>query len=78
MVSPSLKIKILRHVFFNVMNDNPVFLEEPELLMEMTSKLDTQIYLPETFPITQGETADKFYLIAKGELTIWIQDLRKE
>lgn len=47
MISPSLKLIVLSHIFHSVMHEKTIFKNNPDLINYITSKLDTKIYQPE-------------------------------
>ena len=67
MISPSLKERVLKHLFSSVLLCNPVFMNNLSCVEFVTRKLDTHILLPEFSVINQGEKGDNLNFISKGE-----------
>lgn len=74
MISPSLRHRVLKHMFSSTLILNPVFNNNMELIDFMSKRFDTQILLPEHSVITQGEQGDDLYAIAKGECKVSVTD----
>lgn len=67
MLSPSLKQKVIRHIFYDTILKNAVFKGQTEVVKVLIPDLDIKLFLPEDKIIRQGEDADSMYFIAKGE-----------
>ena len=67
MISPSLRQKVLKHIFGDILESNPVFCRNPYLIDFVIKRLFTNIFLPEFSVVTQGEKGDTMYFISKGE-----------
>jgi len=76
MISPSLKEKVLNHLFKKVLLSNPIFLNNDSWVEYVTRKLDTSILLPEFNIINQGEKGESLYFISKGEWVVYVTDHR--
>lgn len=74
MISPSLKERVLKHIFSDILKKNELFGENESLVKFVTRKLDTRILLPEYSVINQGEKGENLYFIAKGECTVAVTD----
>lgn len=67
-ISPSLRLEVTRHIFSMIVDQNPIFGKNEELIDYLVKFLTTCLYLPEDSIITQGETADNLYFLARGEV----------
>lgn len=67
MISPSLRHRVLKHMFSNTLVTNKVFGGNIEMIEFMSKRFETQILLPEFSIIQQGEAGNDLYAIAKGE-----------
>ena len=76
MISPSLRHRVLKHIFSDALITNPVFNNKIEMIEFMSKRFVTQIMLPEQTIITQGEKGDDLYCIAKGECSVHVTDQR--
>lgn len=74
MISPSLKQRVLKHLFSGVLMKNPVFLNNENCIDYVTRKLDTRILLPEFNIVNQGEKGENMYIISKGECVVHVTD----
>ena len=66
LISPSLKEKVIKYIFSEVLRENPIFKDNDELIDYLTRKLNTKVYQPEEQIVSQGDDGDKVYFIAKG------------
>ena len=78
LVSPSLKQKIIKHIFSEALKDNPIFKNRPWLINSLTLRLATKIYQPEEEVVRQGENTTDVYFIAKGGCEVSIQDANNQ
>jgi len=54
---------------------NPIFSEGKQNLIELIiNDITPQLYLPEDSIIRQGQHGEILYLIAKGDVTVWVKD----
>jgi CRP-like cAMP-binding protein len=74
MISPSLKQRVLKHLFYTVLMSNHVFLRNESWVEFVTRKLDTLILLPEYSIVIQGEKGENLYIISKGECVVHVTD----
>jgi hypothetical protein len=74
LVSPSLKEKAIKHIFSEVLRENPIFEGNDQLIDYLTRKLITKIYQPEEQIVSQGEIGEKIYFIAKGGSNVTIRN----
>jgi CRP-like cAMP-binding protein len=74
LVSPSLKEKAIKHIFSEVLRENPIFEGNDQLIDYLTRKLITKIYQPEEQIVSQGDVGDKIYFIAKGGGNVTIRN----
>ena len=74
LVSPSIKEKIIKHIFFQVLKDSEVFKGNEGLVDSLTKKLVTKIYQPEENIITQGEEGTQLFFIARGGCNVYIRN----
>lgn len=78
MISPSLRQKVLRHIFKEILEKNPVFGKNKYLIDFVIKRLYTNIFLPEFSVCTQGEKGDSMYFISKGECNVTVTDHKGE
>lgn len=74
MISPSLRQKVLKHIFNDVLHKNPVLCKNTYLIEFVIKNLNTNIFLPEYSVVTQGEKGDSMYFISKGEWEVTVTD----
>lgn len=74
MISPSLRQKVLKHIFADILYANPVFCTNNYLIEFVIQNLNTNIFLPEYSVVTQGEKGDAMYFISKGECEVTVVD----
>ena len=74
LVSPSIKEKIIKHIFSQVLKDSEVFKGNEGLVDSLTRKLVTKIYQPEENIITQGEEGSQLFFIARGGCNVYIRN----
>ena len=72
MISPTLRIEVIRHVFLMGINQNPVF--ENEWIDYILRYLEPEMHWPEDIIINQGDPSDWMYFLAKGEVEILVLD----
>ena len=65
-VSPSIKEKVIKHIFSQVLREGEIFKSNDSLIDSLTRKLITKIYQPEEHIINQGEEGSQVYFIARG------------
>jgi CRP-like cAMP-binding protein len=78
MVSPSLRLKVTKHLFSKAIVNNPIFDGNLELVDFIVLRLLTLLYLPEDLIIRQGEQGSSLYFLAKGECEVWVRDELKK
>jgi len=78
MISPSLKLIVLGHIFHSVMHEKTIFKNNPDLINYVTSHLDTKIYQPEMTILNQGEEAKNLYFIARGNCNVYVRLLHRK
>ena len=72
LISPTLRLEVTRHIFSVVVRDNSIFTwEQHDLIIQF---LWLQLYWPEDVIINQGDFSERMYLLAKGEVDIFITD----
>eukprot|EP00347_Sterkiella_histriomuscorum_P001244 403372776 len=76
-LSPSLKNAVTRYIFSIVINQNEIFSSKESLVEFIVHKIILQMQLPEQIVIQQGEKADSFYFLAKGDCEIFVKDEKK-
>ena len=74
LISPSLREKVIKHIFSKVLKENEIFKDNDDLIDYLTRKLQTKIYQPEEGIVGQGEEGDKIYFIAKGGCNVHIRN----
>ena len=75
LISPSLRMEIIRHMFGGVLRMNSVFMEQSNGVIDfIIGNLDTLVYFPDDQIVFQGETADQMYFINKGDCEVSILD----
>lgn len=74
LISPSLRLEVTRHIFSEIVIQNPIFSGDEKLIDYLVKYLITCLYLPEDIIITQGDIADDLYFLARGEVQIFIID----
>lgn len=78
MVSPSLKERVLNHLFKEILSKNPVFASQESWVKYVTRKLETKILLPEYNIVTQGEKGEDLFIISKGEWNVFVTDHKSQ
>ena len=78
LISPSLKEKVIRHIFTEALKDNEIFNSRPSLMESLTRRLSTKIYQPEEEVVRQGEDTKEVYFIAKGGCGVFILDANNQ
>lgn len=78
LIPPSLREVVIKIIFESLLKDKYAFMDNPLCIEYLTRKMDTKIYMPEEYIITQGEQANDLYFIAKGECHVFVKDRRKE
>jgi CRP-like cAMP-binding protein len=73
MLSPGIKLEVSMTLFRGMLNLNPFFSNQPELIEFLIINLTTTLSKPETSVIRRGETADCMYFIASGSVKIVTQ-----
>ena len=74
LISPSLKEKVIKEIFSDVLSKNKIFKGHDQLIDSLTRKLQTKIYQPEEHIINQGEDADKIYFISNGGAIVYVRN----
>ena len=73
-VSPSIKEKVIKHIFSQVLREGEIFKSNDSLIDSLTRKLITKIYQPEEHIINQGEEGSQVYFIARGGWNVYIRN----
>ena len=74
MISPGLRIEVIKHIFSKVLQKNEVFRVDKVLIRFVTDNLETQIHLPDKFVIRIGEEPNGMYFISSGILDVKVKD----
>ena len=74
LISPSIKEKVIKHIFSKVLKQSEIFKDRDSLIENLTRKLVTKIFQPEEHIVSQGEEGDKIYFIAKGGCNVYIRN----
>lgn len=74
MISPSLRQKVMKHIFYDILLDNEVMCKNTYLIDFLIKRLNTHIFLPEFNVVTQGEHGSEMYFISKGECEVTVTD----
>jgi CRP-like cAMP-binding protein len=74
MISPSLRQKVLKHIFYDILLNNSVLCRNDYLIDFLIKRLNTHIFLPEFSVVTQGEHGNQMYFISKGECEVTVTD----
>jgi len=74
MISPSLRQKVLKHIFSDVLHINPAFCKNTYLIDFVIERLNTNIFLPEYSVVTQGENGEMMFIISKGQCEVTVTD----
>jgi len=72
MLSPSLKTLVMRHIFINTFNENPVFSGETELIDFYIKDIVPYMRQPDDVIMEQGNYPNNFYFIAQGQCQVKI------
>jgi len=51
MISPSLRVAVVKHIFHTLITDSEVFKGQEDVINFITRKMETKIYLPEAYII---------------------------
>lgn len=74
LVSPSIKERVIKEIFSDVLGKNKIFKNRDQLVDLVTRKLITKIYQPEEIIINQGEDGDKIFFISNGGSNVYVRD----
>ena len=74
LISPSLKERVIKHIFFTVLSETELFRGRNLLIETLTRKLVTQTWKPEEIIINQGDDPDHLYLIARGGCNVYVRN----
>lgn len=73
-VSPSIKEKVIKEIFEDVLSKNKIFKGRDNLVDSVSRKLVTKIFQPEEIILNQGEDGDKIYFIASGGSNVYVRN----
>ena len=74
MLSPSLKQRVVRHIFYDTILKTSVFEGNHEILKELLPDLTIRLFMPEDKIIRQSEDPEGMFFIAKGECDVFVTD----
>jgi hypothetical protein len=74
MISPSLRHRVLKHMFSDTLITNQVFNRNLEMVEFVSKRFESLIVLPEYMVIQQGEQGNDLYAVAKGECSVLVTD----
>jgi CRP-like cAMP-binding protein len=78
MISPSLRIEIVRWIFSKIINENPIFGCRNDLIDQVLLIISTVSFLPEQSIILQGNDANELYFLFQGECEVLVNDENSE
>ncbi len=76
MISPSLRMEVVKHMFLTVVDTNK-YLFSKELVEFISRYLRVQIFMPEAQVVSEGDSGDTLFFLSKGECEVLIKDERK-
>ena len=74
MISPSLKVEVIKHIFSKVLAKSDIFSEDKDLIKYTTDRLETEIHLPDKYVVVQGQVSNGLYFISNGILEIRVKN----
>lgn len=80
LLNPSLKQEVMRNIFLNACEANPIFAERDNLVNiedQLISDIHPELCQPEDFICNQGTKAERFYFISKGSCEVIVTDHMK-
>lgn len=72
MISPSLRMQVVKHMFMKVYKSN-----NTGLVNFISRYLQVRIFMPEAQIISEGDQGDTLYFLSKGDCEVLIKDERK-
>ena len=77
MLSPSLKQRVLGHVFKDSIMINPVFRNSSDVADTILNHLTIKLFMPEEVIVRQFEHPDSMYFISNGQCDVYVTDSSK-
>ena len=74
LISPSLKERVIKHIFSTVLSETEMFKGRDLLIESLTRKLQTKTCQPEEIIINQGDDPDNLYFIARGGCNVYVRN----
>lgn len=74
LISPSLREKVIKHIFSECIKENDIFKDNEVLIDNLTRKLYTKTYVPEELIVNQGDEGDNIYFIGQGGCHVMIRN----
>ena len=74
LISPSLKERVIKHIFSTVLSETEMFKGRNLLIESLTRKLQTNTCQPEEIIINQGGDPDNLYFIARGGCNVYVRN----
>ena len=79
MVSPSLRMDIIRNIFSKIIGQNSIFGgSNDDLVDTVLLSISTDSFPPEASIIKQNDEADNLYFLSEGELEVMVNDENNE
>jgi CRP-like cAMP-binding protein len=75
-LSPSLKIDVLQHIFISAFKRHDIFMEYEEIIYLFIKDINPNLRAPDDVIISQGENDKFFYFIAEGQVRVTLKDHR--
>jgi hypothetical protein len=77
LLSPTLKSKVMHHIFCNAFKRNTVFNDHKEIIALFIKDVIPNLRKPDDIIIEQGGEAFHFYFIAEGQCSVSLMDYKK-
>ena len=77
MLSPSLKKKVSTYIFADVILENPIFENHPDIIKVLLQYIDIKLFLPEAEIIRLNDEGRSMFFLARGECEVYIKDENK-
>jgi hypothetical protein len=78
MISPSLRMQVVRHMFLKVVQTNKYLFKRNTDIVEFISRyLQVKIFMPEAEIISEGDIGNDLFFLSKGDCEVMLSNLLK-